>query len=112
MTGDDRSVLRDPELVDLLADEPELLAILDAYATTQVEEAYSTAPSSTWRRAFAGRRRGPILAAGLGAAALAFIATLLIPELPLRARPAERPTSDTGADPGSRDDRPAIELAG
>lgn len=77
MTGDDRSVLRDPELVDLLADEPELLAILDAYATTQVEEAYSTAPSSTWRRAFAGRRRGPILAAGLGAAALASALALL-----------------------------------
>jgi hypothetical protein len=32
---DDRRVLRDRELVDLLADEPELLAILDAYASTQ-----------------------------------------------------------------------------
>jgi hypothetical protein len=32
---DDRRVLRDPELVELFADEPELLAILDAYASTQ-----------------------------------------------------------------------------
>jgi hypothetical protein len=32
---EDRRVLRDPELVDLLAHEPELLAILDAYASTQ-----------------------------------------------------------------------------
>ena len=35
MTADDRRVLRDHELVELLAGEPELLAIVDAYATTQ-----------------------------------------------------------------------------
>jgi hypothetical protein len=35
MTADDRVVLRDHELVELLGDEPELLAILDAYAATQ-----------------------------------------------------------------------------
>ena len=35
MTADDRRVLRDAELVRLLADEPELLAIVDAYAATQ-----------------------------------------------------------------------------
>ena len=32
---DDRLVLHDAELVELVADEPELLAILDAYAATQ-----------------------------------------------------------------------------
>lgn len=35
MTADDRRVLRDTELVELLADEPELLALVDAYAATQ-----------------------------------------------------------------------------
>lgn len=35
MTADDRLVLHDRELIELLADEPELLAILDAYGATQ-----------------------------------------------------------------------------
>lgn len=35
MTADDRRVLRDQEMIELLADEPELLAIVDAYAATQ-----------------------------------------------------------------------------
>lgn len=64
MTGDDRIVLRDPELIELLADEPELLAILDAYAVTQAEE---------WQAATALRRRGfkpnrPVARRGLAAA--------------------------------------------
>lgn len=35
MTRDGYDVLRDPELVDLFCDEPELLAIADAFAATQ-----------------------------------------------------------------------------
>lgn len=36
--GEDRFVLRDRELVELLVDEPELLAVLDAYAATQQQQ--------------------------------------------------------------------------
>jgi hypothetical protein len=41
---DDRLVLHDAELVELVADEPELLAILDAYASTQQPRARRRQP--------------------------------------------------------------------
>lgn len=71
MTGDERIVLRDPELLELLSDEPELLAILDAYAVTQAEE---------WQAAAARRRRRfkpnrPVARRGLAAAAGVAIVT-------------------------------------
>lgn len=47
MTADDRRALRDPELLELLASEPELLAIVDAYAATQHHH---------WRRSRLGLR--------------------------------------------------------
>ncbi len=78
MTGDDRLVLRDPELVELLAAEPELLAILDAYAATQAEVWQPATPSTMRRRAFAsGLRAGRVLVAGLAAVAIALAVALL-----------------------------------
>lgn len=47
MTADDRRALRDPEMIELLAHEPELLAIVDAYAATQ---------HRYWRRSRLGAR--------------------------------------------------------
>jgi hypothetical protein len=62
MTADDRRVLRDPELVELLADEPELLAIADAYAATQPHRHHR---DRRWRRAW----RLGLLAAAVAAIA-------------------------------------------
>jgi hypothetical protein len=47
MTADDRRALHDSEMLELLADEPELLAIVDAYAATQ---------HRYWRRSRLGAR--------------------------------------------------------
>ena len=62
MTADDRRVLRDTELVELLANEPELLALIDAYAATQQRH---------WPHRRIGTR---VLRLGLLAAATAAIA--------------------------------------
>lgn len=62
MTADDRRALRDQEMVELLADEPELLAIADAYAATQ---------HRYWRRNRLGARAWQL---GLPAAVAAAIA--------------------------------------
>jgi hypothetical protein len=62
VTADDRSVLRDAELIELLADEPELLALVDAYAATQ---------QGHWPHRRIGVR---VLRLGLLAAAVAIIA--------------------------------------
>ena len=61
MTGDDRRVLRDRELVELLSDEAELLAIADAYAATQQDH---------WRT----HRRGRLWQLGALAAVVAAVA--------------------------------------
>lgn len=61
MTADDRRALRDPEMIELLAREPELLAIVDAYAATQ---------HRYWRRSRMGARAWRL---GLLAALLAAI---------------------------------------
>ena len=61
MTADDRRALRDPEMIELLADEPELLAIVDAYAATQ---------HRYWRRSRLGTRA---LRLGLLAAVVAAV---------------------------------------
>ena len=72
MTADDRRALRDPELVELLAGEPELLAIVDAYAATQ---------DRYWRRsrlAIRARRLGliAIVVAAIAVPAVAFAAQI------------------------------------
>ncbi len=72
MTADDRRALRDPELVELLAGEPELLAIVDAYAATQ---------DRYWRRsrlAIHARRLGliAIVVAAIAVPAVAFAAQI------------------------------------
>ena len=74
MSADDRSVLRDRELIELLADEPELLAILDAYATTQAKESAPVMPSVARGRAL---RRWRTLGAGLAVAAVVFAVALI-----------------------------------
>ncbi|HEX6763585.1 MAG TPA: hypothetical protein VF094_12375 [Gaiellaceae bacterium] len=61
MTADDRRALRDQELVELLAEEPELLAISDAYAATQ------------HRYWFRGRVRARVWRLGLLAAILLIV---------------------------------------
>lgn len=61
MTADDRRVLRDTELIELLAGEPELLALVDAYAATQ---------QRNWPHR---RLRGPAVRLGLLAAVIAII---------------------------------------
>lgn len=68
MTADDRRALRDPEMIELLADEPELLAIVDAYAATQ---RHDLRPSRLWSHA---RRLGLLTAvvAAIGVPAAAF----------------------------------------
>ena len=69
MIADDRRVLRDAELVGLLADEPELLAIVDAYAATQQDHRSHRRPST--RVARLGLLAAVIAAIAVPAAAFA-----------------------------------------
>lgn len=69
MIADDRRVLRDAELVGLLADEPELLAIVDAYAATQQGHRSHRRPST--RVARLGLLAAVIAAIAVPAAAFA-----------------------------------------
>lgn len=73
MTADDRVVLRDPELIELLAEEPELLAILDAYAVTQKRYWHERAHHLRKRVVWAVAAALALLCAG-GALAYAIVA--------------------------------------
>jgi len=64
------SPLRDRELLEMLADEPELLAIADAFVETQREKRSQTAPGRSWRPLLAVAAVTVALAgAGVGIAA-------------------------------------------
>jgi hypothetical protein len=65
------SPLRDPELVRMLADEPELLAIADALVETRREQPASEAPRARQRRRLAS-------VGAAAAVAAAVVAVLLV----------------------------------